>query len=138
MHGFPQWSRHHGRRFLHIQRTATFAADQRRSSTGSSREVAKAQADYDSAGAAVQQIADLEAQRQSLVNLHDQYIRSQQPPEQSEVTAEERFARPLERMTWEDGLDVSRNSQYGKDLDANDPNVQAGFREVMRRRARGE
>ena len=101
-------------------------------------EVAKAQADYDSAGAAVQQIADLEAQRQSLVNLHDQYIRSQQPPEQPEVTAEERFARPLERMTWEDGLDVSRNSQYGKDLDANDPNVQAGFREVMRRRARGE
>ena len=101
-------------------------------------EVAKEQADYDSAGAAVQQIADLEAQRQSLVNLHDQYIRSQQPPEQPEVTAEERFARPLERMTWEDGLDVSRNSQYGKDLDANDPNVQAGFREVMRRRARGE
>ena len=101
-------------------------------------EVAKAQADYDSAGAAVQQIADLEAQRQSLVNLHDQYIRSQQPPEQPEVTAEERFARPLERMTWEDGLDVSRNSQDGKDLDANDPNVQAGFREVMRRRARGE
>ena len=101
-------------------------------------EVAKAQADYDFAGAAVQQIADLEAQRQSLVNLHDQYIRSQQPPEQPEVTAEERFARPLERMTWEDGLDVSRNSQYGKDLDANDPNVQAGFREVMRRRARGE
>ena len=101
-------------------------------------EVAKAQADYNSAGAAVQQIADLEAQRQSLVNLHDQYIRSQQPPEQPEVTAEERFARPLERMTWEDGLDVSRNSQYGKDLDANDPNVQAGFREVMRRRARGE
>ena len=40
-------------------------------------EVAKAQADYDFAGAAVQQIADLEAQRQSLVNLHDQYIRSQ-------------------------------------------------------------
>ena len=41
-------------------------------------------------------------------------------------------------MTWQDGLDLARTSKYGADIDANDPNVQAGFREVMARRARGE
>ena len=101
-------------------------------------EVAKSHADYESAALAVQQIADLEAQKQSLVNLHDQYIRSQQPPEQPEATAEERFARPWDRMTWDDALDLARTSQFAKDLDHNDPNVQAGYREVARRQRRGE
>ena len=123
----------------------TFSARQRLQQINAGRaqaladlEVAKAQADYDSAGAAVQQIADLEAQRQAIVNLHDQYIRSQTPPEQPEASAEERFARPWDRMTWDDALDLARNSQYGKDLDHSDPSVQAGYREVQRRRGRGE
>ena len=123
----------------------TFSARQRLQQINAGRaqaladlEVAKAQADYDSAGAAVQQIADLEAQRQAIVSLHDQYIRSQQPPEQPEATAEERHARPWESMTWDDALNVARNSQFGRDLTHDDPHVQAGYREVARRRARGE
>ena len=35
--------------------------------------------DYQSAGQAVQEIANLDAQRQALVNLHEQYVASQIP-----------------------------------------------------------
>ena len=77
----------------------TFSARQRLQQINAGRaqaladlEVAKAQADYDFAGAAVQQIADLEAEASNVVNLHDQYVASQTPPEQPEATAEERFA----------------------------------------------
>ena len=41
-------------------------------------------------------------------------------------------------MTLEDGLEVAKTSKYGKDLSFDDPNVQAGYREMMARRARGE
>ena len=57
-------------------------------------EVAKANSDYESAAGSVQEIANLEAQRQALVNLHDQYIRSQQVPEPPELTPEEKAAKP--------------------------------------------
>jgi hypothetical protein len=101
-------------------------------------EVAKAGADYESAAASVQEIANLDAQRQAIVNLHDQYIRSQQVPEPPELTDEEKHAKPWDKMTWQDGLDLARQSKYGKDLNHDDPAVIAGYAEVMRRRARGE
>jgi hypothetical protein len=41
-------------------------------------------------------------------------------------------------MTWQDGLDLAKTSKYGKDLSFDDPNVRAGYAEVMARRARGE
>jgi hypothetical protein len=37
-------------------------------------EVAKASADYESAASSVQEIANLDAQRQAIVNLHDQKL----------------------------------------------------------------
>jgi hypothetical protein len=101
-------------------------------------EQAKAASDYESAASSVQEIANLEAQRQALVNLHDQYVRSQQVPEAPELTPEEKAARPWDKMNWQDGLDLARTSKYGADLDHNDPNVQAGYAEVVRRRQRGE
>jgi hypothetical protein len=70
--------------------------------------------------------------------LHQQYVASQTPPAPVELTPEEKHAKPWDRMTWQDGLDLARTSKYGADIDANDPNVQAGFREVMARRQRGE
>jgi hypothetical protein len=123
----------------------SFSARQRLQQISASRaqaladlEQAKASADYESAAASVQQIANLEAERQNLVNLHDQYVRSQTPVAPPEVSAEERHARPADKMTWDDALDLARTSKYGADLDHNDPNVQAGYREVAARRARGE
>ena len=123
----------------------TFPAKQRLQQINAGRaqaladlEVAKAHSDYESAGQAVQQIADLDAQRANLVALHRQYVDSQTPLAPPELTQEEKHAKPWDRMSWEDGLDLARTSKYGRDLDASDPNVQAGFREVMARRARGE
>ena len=101
-------------------------------------EQSKASADYESAAASVQAIANLEAEKQNLIGLHNQYVASQNPPEQPETTAEERFARPWDRMTWDDALDLARTSQFGKDLTHDDPHVRAGYREVQRRRSRGE
>ena len=72
------------------------------------------------------------------VGLHNQYIRSQQPSSRQRPPPRNGIARPWDPMTWDDALDLARNSQYGKDLDHNDPHVQAGYREVARRRARGE
>ncbi len=123
----------------------TFSARQRLQQISAGRaqaladlEVAKASADYDSAGQAVQQIANLDAEAKNLAALHEQYVASQTPPAPVELTAEERAAKPWDRMTWDDALDLARTSQFAKDLDHNDPHVQAGYREVMRRRARGE
>ena len=42
------------------------------------------------------------------------------------------------RMTWDDALDLARNSKFGKDLTHDDPYVRAGYAEVMARRQRGE
>ena len=123
----------------------TFSARQRLQQISAGRaqaladlEVAKASADYDSAGQAVQTIANLDAEAKNVAALHQQYVASQTPPAPVELTPEERAAKPWDRMDWDDALDLARTSQFGKDLDHNDPNVQAGYREVARRRARGE
>src|SRR5262245_51279719 len=98
----------------------------------------RANGDSYSAKAAVQDLADVTAKQQSLINLHQQYIQSQQVPEPAELSAEEKFAKPLERMNWDDALDLARTSKYGRDLDHGDPFVQAGYAAVAARRARGE
>jgi len=41
-------------------------------------------------------------------------------------------------MTYDDALQLARTSKYGADLTHDDPLVQAGYREVARRKARGE
>lgn len=97
----------------------------------------RANSDYDSAAASVQALANLDAERQNLVSLHQQYVASQQPAQQPELSEEERNARPWHRMTPQDALDLAKTSKYGKDLDWNDPNVRAGWTEAQARRARG-
>lgn len=102
-------------------------------------EAAKATNDSYAATAAAQDLANARANQRNLEDLHGEYVRSQQPPPPPpEPTPEERHARPWDKMTWQDGLDLARTSKYGADIDANDPNVQAGFREVIARRQRGE
>jgi hypothetical protein len=123
----------------------TFAARQRLQTIKAERaqaladlESAKARADYDAMGDAEEELARANSREQNLVALHQQYVQSQQVPEPPELTPEEKHAKPWDRMTWEDGLDLARTSKYGADLDASDPHVQAGFREVIARRQRGE
>ena len=70
--------------------------------------------------------------------LSQEYIASQNPPASPEMTYEERMAKPWDKMNWNDALDLVRGTKLGKDLTLDDPNVQAGMREVMRRRQRGE
>jgi hypothetical protein len=99
---------------------------------------ARANADYESAAASVQQIANLEAEKANVASLHLNYVASQTPPTPVELSAEEKAAKPLSRMDWNDGLELARTSKYGKNLDWNDPHVAAGYREALARRGRGE
>ena len=89
-------------------------------------------------GDAEEEMARADSREQNLVELHQQYVASQAPPEPVELTPEEKHAKPWDRMDWQDGLDLARTSKYGDDLSHNDPNVVAGYAEVMRRRQRGE
>jgi hypothetical protein len=94
--------------------------------------------DPDSAGQAVQTIADCDAAAANLQNLYARYQQSQTPPAQPELTPEERQARPVSRMDWSDAVELARTSRYGKDLKPNDANMVEGWREARRRSARGE
>lgn len=91
---------------------------------------ARANQDYDSAGNAVQDLANIEAQKQNLIGLHDQYVRSQQVPEPRELSAEEKAAKPVDRMDYGDVWEMAKNSKYGVDEDA----FRAGMAEVARSR----
>ena len=90
--------------------------------------------DYQSAGQAVQEIANLDAQRQALVNLHSQYVESQRVPEPPELTPEEKAAKPISAMDYGDVWEMSATSKYGVDENL----FRAGMAEVARRRAKGE
>src|SRR3954466_15750986 len=74
---------------------------------------AKAAGDYESGADAVQCVANLESEKANLLRLHAQYVQSQNPPAPPPASAEEIRARPIHRMSPDDGLNVSRNSKYG-------------------------
>jgi hypothetical protein len=93
---------------------------------------AKNVGDSFSGAEAIQNLADLDAQARNLQALQQQYYQSQQGP--APQTREEWQAKPADRMTPQDGLEVMRQSRYGRDLTWSDPNVRAGVAEVMRRR----
>ena len=98
----------------------------------------RANGDYEFAGQAVQQVADLDAAAANLENLYSRYVQSQQPPQREQLTAEERAARPVSKMDWSDTVELARQSRYGKNIKADDPNLIAGWQEARRRSGRGE
>jgi hypothetical protein len=98
----------------------------------------KSNSDVQGAAQAVQQIANLEAEKQNLTQLYQSYVASKNPPAPPEESFEQKQAKPWDKMNWNDALDLVRGTKLGKDLTLDDPNVQAGMREVMRRRQRGE
>jgi len=83
-------------------------------------------------------IADLDSAAKNLADLHSRYVQSQTPVAPPEISAEERHAKPWDKMNYDDALALARNSKYGKDLTHDDPNVAAGYRAVQARRQRGE
>ena len=97
-------------------------------------EQAKASADYVSAQELVQAIANIDAESRNLLALHQRYVDSQTPPEQPELTQEERHAKPWDKMDYSDTWELSQTSKYGVDENA----FRRGMLEVQRRRARGE
>jgi hypothetical protein len=103
-----------------------------------SLERAKSMGDYATAGSAVQQIANLDAESNNLVGLYNRYIASQTPPPQRVPTLEERRARPISAMDWDDVVEMTRQSKYARDIRPDDPNMIAGWYEGQRRSARGE
>jgi hypothetical protein len=95
--------------------------------------------DYDSAGQVIQQIANLDSERQNLVALHERYVAQNTPAPPEVLTPEELQNRPWYKLTAEQALQVAtEGSKYGKGLTYADPNVQAGWRESQRRKSRGE
>jgi hypothetical protein len=99
-------------------------------------EYAKSNADSDGASTALQNIADIDAAEANLGRLYDQYVRSQQPP--PEPSPEERAARPVSHMDWQDVVNLARQSKYARNIRADDPALLEGWREAQRRRSRGE
>ena len=94
--------------------------------------------DEEAAAGEIDSIAEIDAKTANLRALAQREMarnQAQTPPPQ---TAEQLRAKPPEQMTWEDGLEIARNSKYGKDLDFNNPHVVAGYHEATRRRQRGE
>jgi hypothetical protein len=120
--------------YTHLARQQLQRLDASKAQTLADLATAKANSDYDSAGLAVQELADIEAKRSNLVALHDQYVRSQTSAEPPELTQEEKHARPWDRMNYGDVWEMSQNSKYGCDPEA----FKAGMLEVQRRRAKGE
>jgi hypothetical protein len=98
----------------------------------------KANHDQDSAGASIQQIANLDVELANLGNLYQRYQASLNPPAPPEPSKEEREARPWNRMDWTDVTNLARQSKYARDIRPDDPNLIAGWQEAQRRRARGE
>jgi hypothetical protein len=97
----------------------------------------QANGDADSAASTIQQIADIDAQARNLGALHQQYVASQ-TPQYDTASQEERDARPWDRMTWDDVVQMTRGSKYGKNIRHDDPWMVAGYYEAQRRRGRGE
>ena len=98
----------------------------------------RANNDVESAAQAVQQLANLEAERANLNALYQGYVANQTPRQPPQLTPEARQAKPPERMDASDILELARTSKYGKGLDWNDPHMRAGWQEAQRRRSRGE
>ncbi len=92
------------------QRLQDIAAE--RAEALASLERAKASGDYQTAGFAVQQVANLDSEYGNLMRLYQQYWNSQHPPAPPEPTREERLAKPLERMDYRDVWELSK-SKYG-------------------------
>ena len=66
----------------------------------------RANGDREAAAEVVQQIADTDAARANVLNLHQSYVRSQQRPGPEQISPEERQARPLDKMTYDDALET--------------------------------
>ena len=122
--------------YTHLARQQLQRLDANKAQTLADLAAAKANSDYETAGSAVQELADIESKRTNLLNLHDQYVRSQHVPEPPELTPEEKHALPWDRMSVADGLELARTSKYGKDLDFNDPHVIAGYNHMMANRGK--
>ena len=117
------------------QRAQQIEADKAELLAGLAR--AKSNGDDHSGTEILQGLANNDQEMRNLNQLHNDYMAAKNP-QQVPLSREEWRARPVERMTAADGLEVARNSKYGGSLDWSDPHVQAGYQEAQRRRARGE
>jgi hypothetical protein len=102
--------------------------DAQRQQTLANLAISKNDNDYESAAEEIQTIANIDAQRTNLINLHRQYEESQRPAQQVPQTREEWKTKAIERMTLEDGLEVARESKYGKILTGMIPVFSADIR----------
>ena len=89
--------------------------------------------DVHGGGEFAQEIADIDAAKENLVRLHNNYLQSKQPVHQ-EQTDQEFVSKSPERMDYSDSWRIASKSVHGIDEAA----FRAGIAEVQRRKARGE
>src|SRR5580704_8225873 len=100
-------------------------------------EAHKLNGDHDAAGECIQNLANIDSERANLVQLYQNYVQSQQPAQKPAETAEQKAAKPWSQMGWDDIVDLTRTSRYGKDIRPDDPNMIAGWHESQKRKAEG-
>jgi hypothetical protein len=83
-------------------------------------------------------MAEASDRRDAYIRRCNQVIAQSQPRQPEQLSQEEINARPWDKMTPQNGLDLAKTSKYGRDLSFRDPHVIAGWHEANRRRARGE
>ena len=81
---------------------------------------ARANNDVESASANVQALANLRAERANLTQLYNDYIQSQQGPQQPWISDEQRQARQPNEMDSEDCASLVRTSKYSKNFTSAD------------------
>ena len=98
--------------YTHLARKATLQRlDANKRKLGRSRG-SQGQCDYETAGTAVQEMADIEAKKQQIVTLH-RSMSPAEPPAPVELTPEEKAAKPWEQMDWADGLETRPTRNTG-------------------------
>jgi hypothetical protein len=88
----------------------------------------KVQGDDNGMANAIQTLSDVDCALSNLSNLYSRYQQSQQPRYAPYENDQEKLAKPVDKMTWGDVYEISRNSKYG----VNDEWFRAGMNEIRR------
>ena len=98
----------------------------------------KANHDYEMGAETAQQMANIAAERNNIIGLHQQHAMSKIPMAPRQESREVKPAKPITDMNSDELMNLYRTSKHGKDLTWNDANVRRGCDEVVARRQRGE
>jgi hypothetical protein len=95
---------------------------------------AEACGDVEYAAEKIQEIANIDAEGESLNRLHQSYVQHRNPPPQAPESEAEFVSRSPERMSYADVQRMTAKSKYGA---VSDQDMQRGIAELARRKSGG-